>query len=66
MCYYASVTFWIYWYWLGYPYDLVLVQSLYYYSWVEWVFAILTTIITVPVIQALKRSGLLSPPEAIW
>jgi hypothetical protein len=55
MRYYVSNTFWIYWYWLSYPYDLVFVENVYFYTWYMPMFAMVTTIITVPVIRALKE-----------
>jgi hypothetical protein len=36
------------------------------YSWYMPVFAILITIVAVPITEALRRSGMAKPPDVLW
>jgi hypothetical protein len=54
-----------YWYIFNYPVALAYVANLGYTWW--WpILCIITTIIAIPVVEALKRSGLPRIPRAIW
>lgn len=54
-----------YWYIFAYPIDLAIVTNLGYLWW--WpILAAITTIIAIPLVEALKRSGLPRIPRAIW
>jgi hypothetical protein len=54
-----------YWFIFAYPIDLAILTNLGYTWW--WPFlSLLTTIIAIPVIEALKRSGLPRIPRSLW
>ena len=68
----AGIEIFYYWwtapYWqiFAYPIELSFTSNMFGYSWWWPVLSILTTVIAIPVIEALKRSGLPRIPRAIW
>ena len=67
MCFMAFYYWWAapYWYVFTYPVALAITTNIGYTWW--WpVLAIITAIIAIPVVEALKRSGLPRIPDAIW
>ncbi len=66
MAWYTSSCFWIYWLFYTYPLELVLTMNFFVYTWYIPAFTIAATIVTVAIIEALRKSGFPSPPEAIW
>jgi hypothetical protein len=63
---YTSPSYWIYWILFAFPSPLLYLMAWGIYTWYMPVFAILMTIITVPITEALRRSGMAKPPEVLW
>jgi hypothetical protein len=64
--YYISPAFWVYWILFEFPTALLYLMFWAIYTWYMVLFAVLITVITVPLAQALKKSGLARPKDAIW
>jgi len=64
--YYASPAFWVYWILFEFPAALLYLMFWAIYTWYMVLFAILVTVIAVPLAQALRKSGLARPRDAIW
>jgi len=64
--YYYWPAFWEYWVLYSFPTALLGVMNWAVYSWYEPLFAVLVTIIAVPLAEALRKSGMAKPPDVIW
>jgi hypothetical protein len=63
---YISPSYWVYWILFAFPSPLLYLMSWGIYSWYMPLFAVLITVITVPLAEALRRSGMAKPPDVIW
>jgi len=63
---YISPSYWVYWILFAYPSPLLYLMSWGIYTWYMPLFAVLMTVITVPLSEALRRSGMAKPPDVIW
>jgi len=63
---YISPSYWLYWILFAFPSPLLYLMSWGIYTCYMPVFAILMTIITVPITEALRRSGMAKPPDVLW
>jgi len=63
---FISPSYWLYWILFAYPSALLYLMAWGIYTWYMPLFAILMTLITVPITEALRRSGMAKPPDVIW
>ena len=63
---YVSPSFWLYWILFAYPSPLLYVMAWGIYTWYMPLIAVIITLITVPITEALRRSGMARPPHVLW
>jgi hypothetical protein len=63
---FISPSYWLYWILFAFPSALLYLMAWGIYSWYMPLFAIVTTLITVPITEALRRSGMAKPPDVLW
>lgn len=64
--YYITPAFWLFWIIYAFPAPLLNVMFWAIYSWYMPLFAVIVTIIAVPLAEALRKSGMAKPPDVIW
>jgi hypothetical protein len=63
---YISPSFWLYWILFAFPSALLYLMAWGIYTWYMPLFAVVLSIIAVPIIEALRRSGMAKPPNVLW
>lgn len=63
---YISPSYWLYWILFAFPSPLLYLMAWGIYTWYMPLFAILMTLIAVPITEALRRSGMAKPPNVLW
>jgi len=63
---YVWPAYWEYWVIYSFPAPLLTAMNWAVYSWYMPIFAVIITIIAVPLAEALKKSGMAKPPDVIW
>jgi len=63
---YISPSYWIYWIVFAFPSTLLYLMAWGIYTWYMPLFAVVLSIIAVPIIEALRRSGMAKPPNVLW
>jgi hypothetical protein len=63
---YVSPSYWVYWILFAFPSPLLYLMAWGIYTWYMPLFAIIMTLIAVPITEALRRSGMTKPPNVLW
>jgi len=63
---FLSPSFWVYWILFAYPSPLLYLMAWGIYTWYMPIIAIIITLITVPITEALRRSGMARPQNVLW
>jgi hypothetical protein len=63
---YISPSFWLYWILFAFPSALLYLMAWGIYTWYMPLFGLVLALIAVPIIEALRRSGMAKPPNVLW
>jgi hypothetical protein len=63
---YISPSFWLYWILFAFPSALLYLMAWGIYTWYMPLFGLVLSLIAVPIIEALRRSGMAKPPNVLW
>lgn len=63
---YVSPAYWAYWILFAFPSPLLYLMAWGIYTWYMPLFAVIITLITVPIVEALRKSGMAKPPSVLW
>jgi hypothetical protein len=63
---YISPSYWLYWILFAFPSALLYLMAWGIYTWYMPLFGLVLSLIAVPIIEALRRSGMAKPPNVLW